>query len=82
MTQKVRIITALVLSVRPLNPPGDRLPEQVIDEVEESGIDWECGLPERPGVVMDTARLDANRAVRNIQGGGIPPSWCVNTDND
>jgi subtilisin family serine protease len=58
-------IAALVLSARPLNPPT-RIMENVVDEIEESGYEWECSLASR-NIFLETARVDAYRAVMNIQ---------------
>ncbi len=58
-------IAALVLSVRPINPPT-RIMEHVVEEIEETGYEWECNVPSR-NIFMKTARVDAYRAVMNIQ---------------
>ncbi|HEX6124466.1 MAG TPA: hypothetical protein VFZ23_03760, partial [Pyrinomonadaceae bacterium] len=58
-------MTALVLSVRPINLPS-RVASHVVEEVEETGYDWDCNLPSR-GIVMETSRVDAFCAVTNNQ---------------
>jgi subtilisin family serine protease len=57
-------IAALVLSVRPINGAA-HTSSDVVDEVEESGWEWECTLASRGGVKMETARVDAFCAVMN-----------------
>jgi subtilisin family serine protease len=58
-------IAALVLSVRPLNPPT-RVATQIVDEVEETGFGWKCHLGSRD-IMMETSRVDAFCAVTNNQ---------------
>jgi hypothetical protein len=58
-------IAALVLSVRPLDPPTRTL-TQVVNEIEESGYGWQCDLPSR-NIKMETSRVDAFCAVTNNQ---------------
>ena len=59
-------ITALVLSVRPINIPANRTTTDVVDEIEETGFEWDCNLPSR-GIIMETTRVDAFCAVTNNQ---------------
>ena len=63
-------ITALVLSVRPINTPT-REASHVVDEVEETGYEWDCNLASR-GIVMETSRVDAFCAVTNNQNACYP----------
>jgi subtilisin family serine protease len=56
-------IAALVLSVRPINPPARTL-SQVVNEIEESGYPWKCDLSSR-NIAMETSRVDALCAVTN-----------------
>nr|HMS39801.1 S8 family serine peptidase [Pyrinomonadaceae bacterium] len=58
-------IAALVLQIRPLNLPN-RTMSAVVEEIEETGYGWECNVPSR-NIFMKTARVDAFRAVMNIQ---------------
>jgi subtilisin family serine protease len=58
-------IAALVIAVRPINPPT-RVATQVVDEVEETGYGWKCNLASR-NIIMETSRVDAFCAVKNNQ---------------
>ena len=58
-------IAALVLSVRPINGIAHTASD-VVDEIEESGWEWECNLASR-NIMMETARIDAFCAVTNNQ---------------
>ena len=59
-------IAALVLSVRPINGTI-HTSSDIVDEIEETGWEWECTLASRGGVMMETARVDAFCAVMNNQ---------------
>ena len=58
-------IAALILQIRPVTPPN-RVMDDVVNEIEESGYSWKCSLPSR-NIIMETARVDAYRAVMNQQ---------------
>jgi hypothetical protein len=38
----------------------------VVEEMEETGFEWDCNLPSR-GIFMETSRVDAFCAVMNNQ---------------
>lgn len=40
--------------------------EQVVERIEETGVPWECDLTTRPGVRMETARIDAFCALTSL----------------
>jgi subtilisin family serine protease len=58
-------VTALLLSVRPINLPGGREPRHIIEEMEESGYEWDCTVQSR-GIFMQTSRVDAYCAAANL----------------
>ncbi len=64
-------VAALVKSRNPLMTPTE-----LVDRIDDTGIEWECQLPPPRNIQMKTTRLDAVCAVTNNENCGSNPNAC------